>query len=416
MAAHASAERIAENIRLLAAYSTEAGAITRQTYSAAWQDSLLLLADQMRALGMTAEVDGLGNLWGLYDPEDCGRAPVGVGSHLDTVPQGGAYDGAAGIVAALELVQVARENRIRLPRPLAVIAFAEEEGGVFGKGCLGSEYAAGRMPLEAIAALADGNGRTVKAHADALPVPKRPFGSDYGWAAAKLCRFYELHVEQGDVLEQDGKRLGIVGGVVGILRERVAFVGQENHAGTTRMAARRDAAVAMADFVRQVWALGHRREGELVATTGYLAVRPNQHNVVPGYAETTLELRGPEDRAVNGAADELEAAARRIAAQYGVEARWDNRVYVPARAFPRPLADGLWRAADELGCAGQTRDLFSWAGHDAKILAEATPAAMLFVPSAGGLSHCGKERSDARDIALGVDVLLAALEGWDGVC
>ena len=307
------ANRIGALLAQLSRITSVTGQITRQTFSNAWEDAVRVLAGEMEQLDMGVRMDGLGNLIGLYDPARSGRQPIGVGSHIDTVINGGAYDGAVGVAAGLELVQMYREAGICPRHPIEVIAFAEEEGGVFGKGCLGSEYITGNTPLEQLEALTDPQGLPLRTRADSTALQKPPFGSDYGWGRGHFRAFFEIHAEQGAVLEETGKHIGLVDGVVGILRSEVTFLGQPNHAGTTPMSRRRDAVAALAEFICRAYQYGLDRDGRLVVTNGKISVFPNLHNVVPGKAASVLELRAAHDEVLRQALDDLRCAALEVA-------------------------------------------------------------------------------------------------------
>lgn len=402
----ADAKRIAEILEVLSSFTDVPGEITRPTYAHAWREALIYLAGEMRTVGMETRVDGAGNLIGRYNPGDATSAAVGVGSHLDTVRNGGAYDGAAGIAAGLELARRMHEEDFKPARPLELIAFAEEEGGVFSKGCLGSEYITGHTPLKLLSALTDAHNVDLPRRADACDLEKRPWGADYGWGRRSYAAFFELHVEQGALLERADKSLGVVEGVVGILRKTFTFIGQSNHAGTTPMDARKDASVALAEFILCAYRYGLSMTGRLVVTNGKISIQPNQHNVVPGSASTVLEMRAPSDPVIRAGISLIEQLARRIAHKYGQTVEITGETFTPAHMFDGALRDSLRDAAPtEL-----TMNLFSWAGHDAKLMALSTRAAMLFIPSVGGISHCPQERSDPRDIARGADLLYAAFK------
>lgn len=402
----AEVSRISGLLLELSRLTSVPGEITRQTFSGAWEDAIHLISDHMQQLSMDVHIDGFGNLVGVYNPARLMEKPIGIGSHIDTVVNGGAYDGAIGIVVGLEIVRMLQEQDIRLPYPIEVIAFAEEEGGVFGKGCMGSEYITGNTSLEELDRFTDGEGIGPRERTNAVALEKAAYGSDFGWGKDHFHAFFEVHAEQGAVLQETNKQIGIVEGVVGILRSEVTFLGQANHAGTTLMNRRRDAMVALSDFISQAYQYGLSRNGRLVVTNGKINVFPNLHNVVPGKASSVMEMRAETDYEIQLALRQLEDTARSIAESYQVSVTFSEPVYVKPIQFDQGLLDIQAKASD--GKEGVAH-IFSWAGHDAKLMAKITPSTMLFVPSKEGLSHCPEEFSDPEDIAAAADLLLDIL-------
>jgi hydantoinase/carbamoylase family amidase len=339
----------------------------------------------MREAGLEVAVDPAGNLYGRLRGSSAGE--IWCGSHLDSVPQGGRFDGALGVLAALEAV----ERLGPTARTVAVTAFREEEGSRFGRGCFGSRALCGRLRAGELDHV-DSAGVSVAEAAEALgfgPVPER------GWLEHPPAAFVELHVEQGPVLDSLGTPLGIVSAIAGLARLAVTFSGHGGHAGTTPMVRRRDALVAAARFVLTVKEAAEARDGA-VATVGQLSVHPNAANVVPARVELLVDARAPEAGALSALVSEIETAAG--------GAHVDLGRIEPVELDPRLQAE-LRHVIEELGLLAP--QLPSGAGHDAGILAAAgVPAAMLFVRSrAGGVSHSPDEHSDSVDVALGVDAL-----------
>jgi hydantoinase/carbamoylase family amidase len=332
---------------------------------------------------------------------DGGSPPVAAGSHLDTVPNGGIFDGALGVVAAIEAAQTLRDAGTRLARPLLLLAFAEEEGTSFGVGCLGSLAVIGRAP--APETIHDRDGVTAAARLQAF---------DPGVARAPLppamAAYLELHIEQGPVLASRGAPLAAVEAIVGIERAVFTFRGQANHAGTTPMDVRRDALWGAADLVAQVRVLARETEGRAVATVGRLTVSPGATNVVPGAAEVTVEVRSAETAALEALRTGVEQAGRMCAGRYrlGLEMT-DWRAEPPVPLDPGVRA-AIVRAAGDLDWPIVTMP--SWAGHDAKILSARAPAGMIFVPSDRGISHSPEEHTSWEDVARGAQLLCRALE------
>lgn len=390
--------------RLGALYAVGAdprGGTSRHAFSPEHANAVRMVADWMRKAGLTTGVEPTGNLIGVLPGRDPGLPAIGLGSHLDTVPCGGKFDGALGVLAALEVAQTLSERGERLNHPLAVIGFADEEGNNFGVGCLSSQLFTGAIPPERLERIADRGGRTL-AEAIArfagagLPPVKRP----------ALAAYLELHVEQGPLLDSEGRPAAAVEAIVGISRTTVSFTGEANHGGTTPMHLRRDAlwgAAELATFMRE---LGMGTAGRAVTTVGVFEVRPGATNVIPGEAELRIEMRSPDEVFIAGLRRCVEERARAIGAQYGLQVALDNWHHAPAVPMhPRAIAAVQGALVD----AGQpVYTMPSWAGHDAKILARSVPSGMIFVPSMGGRSHSPLEETAPESCALGAELLYHA--------
>jgi allantoate deiminase len=354
------------------------------------------LVERLRELGLTSEIDAAGNVLGRWT-EGEGRAVL-VGSHLDTVPRGGAYDGALGVLAALDVVRTLKEEGASLGRPLWVVSFNDEEGSRFQTGMLGSRAFVGDLDLD------DWRRRGV---ADAM----REAGFDFGRlpearAIDAVGAYLELHIEQGPVLEQEGIDLGVVTAIAGLLGFRVRLTGEANHAGTTPMTARRDA-LAGAARIALVLRDEARARGDMTANVGTLEVHPGGFNVIPGLAEFTVDVRAGDAEAYERVERFARAAFERVAAEEQLELD----VAVTHRKPPVPL-DGdlqelLETAAAEEGAS--VRRLPSGAGHDAMVLGKHVPAGMLFVPSRAGISHSPDEFTPPEQCELGARVLARAV-------
>lgn len=390
------AVRAIAECRRIAAMSEEPGRITRRFLTPPVREVHALLRGRMESLGMTVRVDGAGNLRGLWQPEKARGKRLILGSHIDTVPDAGAFDGVLGVALALEWVELARE--LELPLPIEVIAFSEEEGVRFGTPFLGSRAVAGRFD-RALLALRDANGATVE---DAI----RGFGLDPGTiheAAldGELLGFIELHIEQGPVLESEGLSLAAVTAVAGQTRMTLEFTGRANHAGTTPMHLRRDALAAAAEWIAAVEKLAQRSEG-LVATVGKIEAQPNAGNVVPGMARMSLDVRHADDAARTAAVDELLKRAQAIAGQRGIGLSSKLQMSQPAVPMEERLTAFL---AESMEAAGlPVKRMPSGAGHDAMVMAARVPAAMLFVRSPGGISHHPDEEVREEDVEAALHV------------
>ncbi len=372
------------------------GGINRVAYSPADREARAWVQDRMRELGLNVTTDQAGNSIGVYPGEVPHLPPIGLGSHTDTVPEGGRYDGALGVVAAIACVRAVQRAGVRLRHPVEVINFAAEEATMAGA-TVGSRAMAGLLGHSAVEQVA-WDGRPVAEHLRGagldpakISEAQRPKGS--------LAAYLELHVEQGGMLEAARAPGGVVEGLVGIRRLAVTFHGFANHAGTTPMAARRDALVMAAPYILAVrnLAVSHG----IVATVGTLSLQPGAPNVIPGRVELGLEIRALHELELDDAEGHLATQARHAGAEFRhVSSK------PPVKSDPR-LVEALTEACGELGL--RFRRMPSGAGHDAMCIASVAPQAMLFVPSRGGVSHSRGEYTAPEDCVAGARVLLAAL-------
>ena len=357
---------------------------------------------QMLQLGMTVRTDAIGNVVATYAGTD-NLPPVMTGSHIDTVRTGGLYDGNYGVMAGLEVVATLRGAGMRTRRPIQVAFFTNEEGARFQPDMMGSLVMVGGMPLDAaLAVKAVDNGATVGdelqriGYAGSAPV-----------GAPQVDSFVELHIEQGPVLEQEGFQIGVVEGVQGICWMEFTFDGTSNHAGTTPMALRHDAgmcAMRTAAFIAELVArYGERQLG----TVGAITLKPNLINVIAAQAVMTVDLRNTDGAKLQQAQAEVLAFAQQVAADHGVQFAHRPLADFAPVAFDAGVVDSVEQHAQAQGL--RTLRMPSGAGHDAQMLARVCPTAMVFVPSAGGLSHNVREHTDADQLEQGANVLLQVL-------
>jgi hydantoinase/carbamoylase family amidase len=380
---------------------TPEGGVTRLSYRPEHAAAVRLAAGWMRAAGAAAAVDIWGNLHGLVPGAEAGLPPVAAGSHLDTVPNGGIFDGALGVVAAIEAAQALRDAGTRLARPLLLLGFAEEEGTSFGVGCLGSLGVVGRAPAPETIHARDGMTAAALLRAFDPGVARAPL-------SPAMTAYLELHIEQGPILASREIPLAAVEAIVGIARAAFTFRGQANHAGTTPMDVRRDALWGAADLVAQVRALARDTDGRAVATVGRLTVAPGATNVIPGAVEMTVEVRSAEASLLAGLRAAVEQAGRACAGRYGLGLEMSEWRAEPPLPLDAGVRASIVQAAGDLGWPIATMP--SWAGHDAKILSPQVPAGMIFVPSDRGISHSPEEHTSWEDAARGAQVLCRAVE------
>jgi allantoate deiminase len=385
--------------REISAFTEMPGSITRTFLSPSMRDCHRVLSEWMKELGMRVSIDSVGNLRGLLGSGD--RPRLLIGSHLDTVPNAGAYDGVLGVCIALAVIEALGEAT--LPFDIEVLGFSEEEGVRFEKPFLGSLAAIGRFDA-ALLDLEDANGCT-------LAQAVRNFGLDptrieEARIDDRAFAFLEFHIEQGPVLDDAGQSIAAVSAIAGQSRAEVLFGGRANHAGTTPMYARRDALAAAAEWIAIVEQHARSVDG-LVATVGALEVSPGAVNVIPGEVRASLDVRHFSDTTRVGAVQQLRAAAERIAAQRGLQVSFEEHMNQNAVAMDGRLVSLIERAIHSIG--ETPRQMASGAGHDAMIMAERVPCAMIFLRSPGGVSHHPDEAVSAEDvekaIRLGVAIL-----------
>ena len=413
------ARTVLERCDVLARCSEEHGRITRRFATPALDEARELVEGWMREAGLDTRRDPLGNLFGRR-PGGSDRALM-LGSHIDTVRDAGRYDGPLGVLVAIACAERLRE--MELPFALEVAAFADEEGVRYGTGYLGSAVPAGRFD-EAWLERADAGGTTL---ADAI----RGWGgrpeeiADGRLRAEELLGYSEVHIEQGPVLDERGLPLGVVSGIAGQTRARVTFTGRAGHAGTTPMAARRDALAAAAEWIGAVEAEARGGEAEaaagagapgashgLVATVGEITAEPGAANVIPGRVTAALDVRHLDDAAREQAVAALREHAARIAAARGLDTGWEEVQSTAAVPCAADLTEQLAAAAADAG--HEAPRLASGAGHDAAMMAAIAPVAMLFVRCAGGVSHHPDESVRADDVATAIDVTTRFVERLAG--
>lgn len=392
----ANKERMQKRIDTIASFTQVPGEITRLTYSDAWVDAVNYLKKEMEAMGMVVRMDTFGNLIGNYNPGNSTKKPIGIGSHIDSVRNAGAYDGVAGIVVGLELVSMMHENGIIPKQPIEVLATADEEGAICQRGYFGGRYMTGNMTVEEYLSFRNIDGKNITDLQKECPLFEGiTFGTDNGWAKDYYESFYEVHVEQGGVMEAEGKDIGIVKGVVGIGRLFIDFFGESDHAGPTVMSVRHDAMVAASDFILKAWEVGQRNTGKAVTTVARIQNSPNIHNVIAGKTSIVCDFRSEEDELAMKIKEELKEYALSMKEKYGVGVEITQEIYTPVKLFSKNLVDGL-RALD----MPNSMELYSWAGHDAKAYAEIVDTCMVFMPSIGGKSHSPEEYTDMKSFKL----------------
>lgn len=386
-----TAREVIRRCRVLAKYSEEPAYTTRTFLSEPMRRVHTDVATWMTSAGMAVSIDAAGNIRGLYPAAAADNPRLFIGSHLDTVPRAGAFDGVLGVMIGIALVDTLRGHRF--PFSIEVIGFSEEEGVRFGVPFIGSRALVGSVDEELLSRV-DANGISVR---DAI----RGFGLDAGAIATARVNepalgYLEVHIEQGPVLDRLGLSLGVVNAIAGQTRADVSFAGASGHAGTTPMSARADALAGAAEWVVRVETEG-KAAPSLVATVGRIDARPGAANVIAGHCAASLDVRHVDDEVRAAAVSRLQDAAFEIATRRGLDVSWQTRLDQPAVAMTPALIVALTRAVERSGAA--VLQMPSGAGHDAMIVAEHMPAAMLLIRSPGGISHHPDEGVSGYDVA-----------------
>ena len=359
-----------------------------------------LVVSWMKDLGLEVRVDAIGNIFGLRKGKT-DAAPVMTGSHIDTVATGGKFDGNYGVLAGLEVVEALNDANFETKRPLCVAVFTNEEGVRFTPDMMGSLVLAGGLSLEDAYAATDRDGTTLK-----TALVNTGYLGDVPCGAIKPSAFIELHIEQGPVLEAQDKTIGVVENLQGISWQEITIEGEANHAGTTPMESRHDAGFAAGRIITYLREVAGNIDGQR-ATVGMVALHPDLINVVPGKATLTVDLRNADNQRLKVAEKTFSEFLQTLAVDEGVTIFARQLVRFNPVGFDAGIAKLIEKTAQDLNLT-HTR-MTSGAGHDAQMMARIAPAAMIFVPSIGGISHNGAEDTKQSDLLAGANVLMHSL-------
>ena len=379
---------------------TPRGGLTREALTDEDRRGRDLLVEWMRTAGLTVSVDRMGNIFGIRPGRE-DLPPVLMGSHADSVPTGGKYDGQLGVLCALEALRSLADGPTATRHPVGMVVFTNEEGTRFQPAMLGSGVMAGKIPLEDAY-----NAR------DRLGIRLGDELARIGYLGPEPCiprparAYLELHIEQGPILEEEGLPVGVVEGIVAIAWSRLVLHGVQDHAGPTPMRIRHDALVAAAEVVRGIREIPRQVGGDMVTTVGRLEVAPNIPNAIPGRVSMTIDIRDPDDAQVTRGLGIVDRVVRDAARREGVRYELEHYWRVPRTHFDPEVVGAVERATRSLGCA--SRRILSGAGHDAQYMATFAPTGMIFVPSRAGRSHCEEEFTPMDDIEHGANTLLLA--------
>ena len=381
--------------------ATALGGVRRIALTDADRQGRDRVVEWFRAAGLEVRVDAIGNIFGRRPGLDPKRPPVVAGSHLDSQPSGGKFDGAYGVMAALEVVRTLNDRGIRTTAPIEVAAWTNEEGSRFTPVMMGSGVFAGAFSLQHALSRTDIEGKSVAGELARIGYAgSAPMGTPIG-------AYFEAHIEQGPILEDTGNTIGIVTGALGQRWFDVTITGMNAHAGPTPMSLRRDALLAASRLVGEVNRVALEEAPHGRGTVGFMQVSPNSRNVVPGEVKFSVDFRHPQDEGLETMERKLREACAAIESQCGVGTEMEEVVYFPPCRFDARCVAAVREGARAGGYS--SLEIVSGAGHDAVYVARVAPTAMIFVPCKGGISHNEIEDAAPADLAAGCNVLLQAM-------
>ncbi|MDI2585996.1 Zn-dependent hydrolase [Psychrobacillus sp. NEAU-3TGS] len=396
----ANQQRIEQHIELLSQFTATPGAgVTRLTYSKEDLSARNYIKEQMLKYGLTVSEDGFGNIFGKLDGTIPNAPSVIVGSHFDSVPNGGAFDGTAGVVIGLEVAALFQENNKKPAYPIEIIALVEEEGSRWGGGLMGSRGMMGLLTNKDFKVLADKDG--LLAEDAMISIGLDP--SKEKWRDPKTIKaFLELHIEQGPILEEKNIPIGIVEAIVGLTQLEVTIQGKAGHAGTTPMNRRSDALVAAAEVIATFPKLAIEEGNGTVITTGQLQVFPNGSNVIPDKVVFSVDIRSGKEQHVQNAVRKVEEL---IASKQttGILTSTEQLLYISPKEMDEHIQSIFQEESEKLDVPYCS--INSGAGHDAMVFSDFTACGMIFIPSKDGLSHCPEEWSDGSHLASGANIV-----------
>jgi N-carbamoyl-L-amino-acid hydrolase len=361
---------------------------------------------QCEALGCTVSVDEVGNMFARRPGKNQSLAPIAMGSHLDTQPTGGKFDGVLGVLGALEAMRTLHDLGYETNAPIEIVNWTNEEGSRFAPAMLASGVFAGVFTPEYAYSRADRDGKTFGEE-----LKRIGYKGDDKAGARKFGAMFELHIEQGPILEDEGRMIGIVQGVQGMRWYEVTVTGQEAHTGATPMRLRKNALLGTARMIERIDAIAHEHAPHAVGSVGLIENKPNSRNVIPGEVFFTVDFRHPDDKILDVMEEKFRASLAEIMGSlkliYKESRIWDS----PAVKFAPELIECVRIGAEKSGF--KSRDIISGAGHDAAYIARVAPTTMIFVPCAGGISHNEAESTSFEECAAGAQVLLNAVLEFD---
>ena len=382
--------------------ATPKGGVCRLTLTDLDKQGRDLVTRWAREAGMTVTIDKIGNGFMRRPGRNNSLPPIMTGSHIDTQPTGGKFDGNYGVLAGIEVVRTLNDHGIETEAPIEVAFWTNEEGSRFVPVMMGSGVFAKAFTLEHAYAATDTEGKTVKGELERIG-----YIGDQEPGEHPIGAYFETHIEQGPVLEDNDKTIGVVSGVLGIRWFDCTVTGMEAHAGPTPMALRKDAMLAATRIMQDVVAAAHRHPPHGRGTVGMVQVFPNSRNVIPGRVKFSIDLRNSTDELVDAMAAEVKAFADQVAQEHGVQVHIEMVSSYPAQLFQPECVEAVGRAAAKLGYSHMPA--VSGAGHDAVYMAKLAPSGMIFIPCKDGISHNEIEDAKPEHIEAGCNVLLHAM-------
>ena len=400
-------DRLWDTVITTAAFGgTPGGGVSRLTLSDEDREVRDWFADQCRALGCDVRVDEVGNIFARRAGEDDTLDPIAVGSHLDTQPMGGRFDGIAGVLSGLEVLRTLADSGYRTRAPLELIDWTNEEGSRFAPTMIASGAFAGVYSTEYAWAARDRDGKTFKAELERIGYLGEHKAGDH-----RLAGYFELHIEQGPVLYDSGTTIGVVTGAQGQMWYDVTITGWQSHAGTTPMPLRRDPVTAFVQVAAGVNRIAMEHGPLGLGTIGMVEVRPNSRNVIPGSVFFTVDMRHPDATHLLRMHEELLALVERVRVETNTRVDIEHVLDMPPLQFDPLCVEMVRKAAVELGYSHS--DVVSGPGHDALNVAKVAPTGMIFIPCEEGISHNEAENVKREDLAAGANVLLHAVLEYD---
>lgn len=395
--------RIIKDIETLATFNATPGnGVTRLSFTKEDRLAREYIKNEMEKIGLKVWEDGYSNLFGRKEGQNPDAPVIMIGSHYDSVINGGPFDGVAGLVAALEILRVFEENKIENYYPIEIVAMNDEEGVRFGTGISNSRAMVGLIDEEELDNAKDKDGISLR---EAM----LQFGITPDLENAKreensIKAFIELHIEQGLVLENNKKDIGLVETIVGMDRYDVKFKGKSGHTGTTPMDSRKDALIPAAEFILAVNKIANDIGHGTVGTVGEVRLSPNASNVIPGYVELSVDIRSTKKENIEKVYEKLVNEIKSIKLKYDIEIEMEKKLYIPPINMSNDIIDIMEKNANKLGYSYMRMN--SGAGHDAMNMATLAPSSLIFVPSKDGLSHHPDEWTDYEDLEKGIELMM----------
>ena len=382
--------------------ATEKGGVCRLALTDLDRQARDLFRRWCEEAGCTVTVDKMGNMFARRSGRDNALPPVMTGSHIDSQPTGGKFDGAYGIMAGLEVLRTLKDFNYETQRPIEVAVWTNEEGSRFAPAMVASGVFAGVFDLDYGLSRKDVDGKSMGEE-----LARIGYAGSEAVGGRPVAAFFEAHIEQGPILEAEKKTIGVVNGAQGQRWYEVVLTGQEAHAGPTPMRRRKDALVGAARLVTAVNKIGLDNQPYACATVGMMQVSPNSRNTIPGKVFFTIDFRHPSDETLSKMDAAIRAEAEKVCKEIGLELDFKQIWYSPPVKFAESCVSAVRTAAEELSF--QSMDIISGAGHDACYISRVAPTGMVFVPCENGISHNEVENATKEDLAAGCDVLLRAI-------